>query len=97
MFDLPVTKAQERKAASKFRKYIIENGFYMLQYSVYTRIVNNFISIEKYTKRLKSHLPNRGSIYLLTVTDNQYSNMNILVGKPPTNDERVNSNSISLF
>ena len=37
MFDLPVTTAKARKRYAQFRKVLIEQGFSMLQYSVYAR------------------------------------------------------------
>ena len=34
-FDLPVTTGEERRAYTKFRKFLIKDGFLMLQESVY--------------------------------------------------------------
>ena len=36
-FDLPVTTKKDRKAYTDFRKFLIRDGFIMLQYSVYSR------------------------------------------------------------
>ena len=33
-FDLPVGTARERKAATKFRNFLIKDGYHMVQYSV---------------------------------------------------------------
>lgn len=53
-FDLPMETAKERKIYSKFRKFLINEGFIMMQKSVYTKLaLNNSIvnSIKKkYTK-----------------------------------------------
>lgn len=35
MFDLPTNTAAERKAAGKFRNFLLKDGFYMMQYSIY--------------------------------------------------------------
>lgn len=35
-FDLPVGTARERKAATKFRNFLIKDGYHMVQYSVYS-------------------------------------------------------------
>ncbi len=35
MFDLPVVTPKARKAYARFRKTLLEDGFTMMQYSVY--------------------------------------------------------------
>lgn len=37
MFDLPVETVAERRAYRKFRKFLIDEGFIMHQYSIYSR------------------------------------------------------------
>lgn len=37
-FDLPVTTGEERRAYTKFRKFLIKDGFLMLQESVYCKL-----------------------------------------------------------
>ena len=37
LFDLPVMTKKERKAATDFRKFLLDQGFEMAQYSVYMR------------------------------------------------------------
>ena len=39
MFDLPVIEKEDRKAATDFRKALLDNGFMMSQYSVYNEIL----------------------------------------------------------
>lgn len=34
-FDLPVKTKAEKREATKFRKFLINDGYHMLQYSVY--------------------------------------------------------------
>ncbi|PTF93852.1 CRISPR-associated endonuclease Cas2, partial [Staphylococcus chromogenes] len=41
MFDLPVETKQQRRIYSKFRKRLLENGFLMMQYSIYIKSVAN--------------------------------------------------------
>lgn len=40
-FDLPVTTGEERRAYTKFRKFLIKDGFLMLQESVYCKLALN--------------------------------------------------------
>ena len=36
-FDLPVVEKEQRKAATRFRKFLLDDGYQMLQFSVYAR------------------------------------------------------------
>ena len=79
-FDLPVTKPKQRKAATRFRNFLLKDGYLMLQYSVYARVCKGQDSVGKHLKRAQAHLPGEGSIRALQVTDKQYSRMRILLG-----------------
>jgi CRISPR-associated protein Cas2 len=41
-FDLPVGTRKQRKAATDFRNYLIDDGFQMIQFSVYARACVSF-------------------------------------------------------
>ena len=79
-FDLPVTKPKQRKAATKFRNFLLNDGYIMLQYSVYSRVCKGQAAITKHIKRAQNNLPSEGSIRALQVTDKQYARMKILLG-----------------
>ena len=48
MFDLPVMTQEERKVASRFRNDLLDNGFLMIQFSVYARPCVNFEQLNKH-------------------------------------------------
>lgn len=96
-FDIPVKKKEEQQQATKFRKYLIDDGFYMIQYSVYGRLCNTIENAKEHEKRLKNHLPYCGSVRSMIVTEKQYSTINILVGKPLKKDKKIAENQISFF
>lgn len=79
-FDLPVTTAAERKSATQFRKALLKDGYYMIQFSVYARICNGMDAVKKHEMRLRSCLPPKGSVRMLTLTEKQYEQMKILLG-----------------
>lgn len=79
-FDLPVTKPEQRKAATRFRNFLLKDGYIMLQYSVYARVCKGQEAVGKHLKRTQAHLPQEGSIRALQVTDKQYARMRILLG-----------------
>lgn len=89
MFDLPVQTKVERKAATDFRKFLENDGYTRMQFSVYSRIVNGIDGIEKHRKRLNLALPDHGNIRLLTITERQYAKMVFLVGTQSQQEKMV--------
>lgn len=73
MFDLPVKTKKERASAARFRKELEKDGFVMLQYSVYIRYCGSIESVGVHTRRIRSLVPSKGFVSLLTVTDKQFS------------------------
>lgn len=80
-FDLPVQSKKERKAASRFRKDLLDDGFTMMQFSVYTRHCASKESAEVHLKRIKSKIPEKGEVSILKVTDKQYGQIVSFWGK----------------
>ena len=74
-FDLPTTTKKERKKASKFRKTLLNDGFSMMQYSVYVRHCASRESMDVHIKRIEKEIPELGHISILPVTDKQYGNI----------------------
>ncbi len=74
-FDLPVTLKKERKAASRFRKNLLRDGFSMMQFSVYNRHCASRESAEVHIKRVRGFIPEKGQVSILQVTDKQYGNI----------------------
>jgi len=89
MFDLPTTTAEERKEYMCFRKYLIRKGYDMLQYSVYSRIVKHRDEADSCLFGLQLNLPSSGNVRVLTVTEKQYAQMKIILGKPTVTEEKV--------
>lgn len=79
-FDLPVSKKEQRKIASKFRKELVNEGFVMLQFSVYFRVCRGQDIVDREIRRIQQILPPEGNVRVLQVTDKQYGNMKLLVG-----------------
>jgi len=75
LFDLPVIEKKERKAATDFRNFLLDNGFAMVQYSIYIKLFSGKDACEKYYKLIKNNLPQMGKVDILTITDKQYSNI----------------------
>ena len=96
-FDLPVVTKAERRAYTVFRRFLLNDGYDMIQYSVYGRILNGSDAEEKHMKRLLANLPPEGSVRVLTVTEKQFASTKILVGLPLFQEKKVNAAQIALF
>lgn len=86
-FDLPTNTKKERSAATRFRNHLINHGFFMMQYSIYSRICRGQDGIEKYIKKVKNALPEYGNIRMMKVTEKQYAGMEIVLGKISATEE----------
>lgn len=96
-FDLPVIKPKERKAYARFRKFLLNDGYTMLQYSIYTRICNGEDGARKHMRRVKENIPPvNGAIRALKITEKQFENMEILLGTT-TPEEELGANKIDFF
>jgi len=81
MFDLPVDTPEACRQYNRFRKCLLEDGFTMMQYSVYIRHCTSYESVEVHTRRIERNLPPDGEVRVLTITDKQYARMKVFWGK----------------
>lgn len=96
-FDLPVKTKAERRKATQFRNFLIKDGYYMIQLSVYGRLCNGPDMVEIHKERLRRNIPNNGSIRVLTITEKQYDNVEILIGEKTEYEKPILYETISLF
>ena len=81
MFDLPTETAENRRNYTKFRKYLIKSGFMMMQQSVYVRLALNQTNAKGMIDSVKKNKPSEGLVQILTITEKQYSKMEIISGE----------------
>lgn len=81
-FDLPMVTKTEKRAYVQFRRFLLNDGYDMIQWSVYGRLLNGSDDQEKHLKRLVDNLPPAGSIRCMTVTEKQFAGIRLLVGMP---------------
>lgn len=86
-FDLPVGTKVERRHATRFRNFLKDDGYVMLQLSVYARVCRGEDAVDKHVARATGKLPPKGSVRALQVTDKQYARMHLLVGSPAKNEK----------
>ena len=81
MFDLPTGSKDERKRYTDFRRGLLDSGFIQLQYSVYARYTSSPEKAATIHNRIVRHLPPKGEVRLLSMTDNQFSRMQVFQEK----------------
>jgi CRISPR-associated protein Cas2 len=81
-FDLPVVTKEERKRATDFRKFLLDDGFQMIQFSVYVRPCVSFARQETHLRRIRLAVPDEGSVRALYITKAQWERAFIIHGKP---------------
>lgn len=79
-FDLPVVTSLQRREYARFRKFLLKSGFLMLQESVYCKIALNGTVTQGIIDSVHKNSPPEGLVQLLTITEKQYSKMDLIVG-----------------
>ena len=80
-FDLPTITVEDRREYSKFRRYLIKNGFVMLQESVYYKIVLNQTAVNVSVDSLRKNRPKSGFVMSLVITEKQFEKCDIIAGE----------------
>lgn len=92
-FDLPVETAKDRREYSRFRRFLVKEGFIIMQESVYCKLALNMTVVESVSNRVRKNKPSEGIVQMLTVTERQYNSMEFIVGAKQSDiidsDERL--------
>ena len=81
MFDLPVTTKKQRKIATLFRNRLLDDGYSMLQFSIYVRSCNSWERMKKHAHRLRLIAPSGGNIRAVMITEKQWERSITIVAK----------------
>ena len=71
----------ERRHATKFRQFLLDEGFEMAQFSIYLRFTPGKEAAAVYVERIRDHLPSKGKVHIVEITDRQYANARIFTGR----------------
>lgn len=97
LFDLPCVEKEDISSYNKFLKNLKKLGFYMLQYSVYTKFMINESEFERIHKKIIQIIPNKGNIIIIKLTEKQYSDMVYISGEKNRYDSIVGNNNVVMF
>ena len=90
LFDLPVMEKTERKEATDFRRFLLDEGFSMSQFSVYIKLLSGKEAVEQYAHKICNALPNQGKVDIISITDKQYENIISYSGRTKSKQKQVN-------
>ena len=92
-FDLPTETGENKRQYRKFRKFLIQKGFLMMQESVYCKPALNTTVADAIVQAVKANKPNEGLVQLLVITEKQYARMEFVIGSSKSDildtDERI--------
>ncbi len=89
MFDLPTDTKKARRQYAQFRKFLLKDGFTMMQYSVYTRHCASRENADVHVGRIEHNIPPDGEVRVLLITDKQFERMRVFWGKRRTPPEQA--------
>lgn len=81
LFDLPVLTKEERSRATKFREFLLDQGFVMMQLSCYIRFTSGKEQADAIAGKIGAAVPRGGKVDVLFFTDAQYGNIKSYRGK----------------
>ena len=79
-FDLPTITDKNRHDYRKFRQFLVQEGFIMMQESVYVKLALNQNTAAAIIDALKKNKPPEGLVQILSVTEKQFSKIEIITG-----------------
>lgn len=83
-FDLPNIYYNDKRNYVRFRRFLVNNGFIMLQESVYSKLILNSEQAKLLTNKVRKNSPKKGIIQMLIITENQYANIEYIIGSSNT-------------
>lgn len=96
LFDLPTETRKDRKAATLFRKKLLDDGFQMFQFSIYLRFCASRENANVHIRRTKFNLPKQGKVCIMQITDKQFGMIELFHGQKEVEPETP-SQQLELF
>jgi len=96
-FDLPVVAKEDRRRYSQFHRYLLRDGYDMIQFSVYARICNGQDALDKHVARLIANTPAKGSVRYMQVTEKQFAGIHIVTGEKKIKESKIFAGQMSFF
>ncbi len=83
-FDLPTITTKDRREYRRFRNFLINEGFVMMQESIYSKIALNNTTAGFIKSKVRKNKVKGGLIQLMVVTEKQFSSIEYVAGENPS-------------
>ena len=80
-FDLPTISLDDKRRYRSFRKFLLSEGFMMLQESFYCKLSLDQTNSNTSKYRLEKNKPSMGIVQILTITEKPFQSMEYIVGE----------------
>jgi CRISPR-associated protein Cas2 len=80
-YDLPSVTSDDSRVYTVFHKYLVKNGFLMLQESIYCKLVLNGTAAEAVAEGIRKNKPPDGLVQLLSITEKQFARIEFIIGE----------------
>ena len=77
------------KTLNQFRNDLLDNGYLMIEFSVYARPCVTFEQMEMHIARIKGLIPKAGNARLMFMTDEQWKKSHTVIGENYHHDNRA--------
>lgn len=75
MYDMPVENTDDRRCYTKFRKFLLRNGYIAMQKSVYVKLLRSIARTNLEVAAVCSAAPSSGTINILPLTINSFNDL----------------------
>lgn len=79
-FDLPTLSIEDKRRYTQFRNFLLDDGYTMLQFSVYVRPVTSFARMHTHTRRVREAVPPEGKVQVIFITEAQWQRSLVFFG-----------------
>lgn len=94
IFDLPQTSGKEKKEYRYFHKFLISNGYIMVQFSIYSKICIHHEIANRAVRKLKLVTPKVGDVRYMVVSENQYQKLYSINNKYSLQEKIINKDRL---
>ncbi len=93
----PTNRHGTKKAYTDLRKFLVNDGYIMMQPEVFMRAEDSRKSCIKHYNRLKCYLPKTGTVRMLILTEKQFAGCIIAQEKLDYQEEKVGAKDLVML
>lgn len=97
LFDLPQNERQEQKIYRNFVKFLEQEGYIRIQYSIYTKLCIHAVTAKQAVKKVERHSPQDGDVRYLVVSEKQYQGIKSVQSKYSLQERMTNTKRLLII